>query len=305
MFDIEEEIKNYFLNQKKIPFTNKALVELFELALKSQHFSEGFKGYRERFLVAKLVLSSIYQFFFEYNQQEFDFGIELKKKNELRELYLQHLQRIPRKSKEGEIEIRKFFDFTTKDVLFFAYSFYYFDFEREILLFFVVPSSLENPKKCFREVFELIRNTYLYEPTQKEFNFIPVYSQFVKHLKKKILSYPYQNQTIQGILTVFEFEDLKLYSERMGEQFTTQVLVEISKIIRNHLKRNDLLYNISRKIFIAYLPDCDEAGARKRFENLFFKIEPLIIRFQVNYYFIDKEIVVSEENLEKLLSRLY
>ncbi len=301
MFHLEEEVINYFQSQKQMPLTTKEFLELFELALKSQEFSEGVNGYRERFLVAKLVLNSIYQFFFEYNEKEFDFGIELKKKKELQEIYLKHLKQYPRKSKEGEIEVRKFFDFHAKGVLFFAYSFYYVDFEREILLFFVIPSNLENPSKCFREIFELIRNAYLYEPIQKESNYIPIYSKFIKHLRKKILSYPYKNKNINGILVIFEFEDLKLYSERMGEQFIMQVLVEISKIIRNHLKRNDLLYNTSRRVFIAYLPECEESQARKRFENLFFKIDPLILRFQVNYHPVSQEIISQEESLEKLL----
>lgn len=301
MFYLEEEVKNYFQIQKQFPSTTKEFVELFELALKTQNFSEGVDCYREKFLVAKLVLNSVYQFFFEYGSSDFDFGIELKKKSELKDHYLQHLKHHPRKSKEGEIELRKFYEFIAKGVSFYAYSFYYFDFEREILLFFVVPSSLDNHSKRFREIFELVRNTYLYEPTKQESNFIPLYTKFIRHLIKKINEYPYQNKTINGVLAMFKFEDLKVYSERMGEQFTKQVLSEIAKIIRQNLKRNDLLYNISRKIFIAYLPDCSEEVARKRFENLFFKIDPLIIRFQILYHPINSRVVSDGDLFEKLL----
>ncbi|MCX8000258.1 MAG: diguanylate cyclase [Leptospiraceae bacterium] len=301
MFYLEEEIKNYFQVQKQVPSTTKEFVELFELALKSQKFAEGSSSYRERFLVAKLVLNSIYQFFFEYNSSEFDFGIELKKKAELKEHYFQHLKQHPRKSKEREIELRKFSEFTARNFLFYAYSFYYFDFEREILLFFVIPSNLDNSAKRFREIFELIRNTYLYEPTKQESNFVPLYTKFIRHLIKKISKYPYQKKAINGVIAIFKFEDLKIYSEKMGEQFTKHVLIEIAKIIRQNLKRNDILYNISRKIFIAYLPDCNEEVAHKRFENLFFRIEPLIIRFQISYHPINSKVISDIDSFERLL----
>jgi len=300
-----QEIKNYFETQKSNPDSSLSFVELLELSVKEQKFSSDLAlQLREKLLVLKLLTSSVYQFFLDIDGIEvFNFGIEIKKKSNLLSLYESHLKAFASKANSGEIEIRKLQEFISKDVPFYAYSLSYREESRRVFCFFVFPTKIQNSNLKMREIFQIIRNAFLFVPVTENKVYKPFYSEFKEFFLSSLKSYPYKTKSINGVLALFLVEDLALYGKYMGEQFISNIIQEIISTIQKYLKKSDMLFNLNRRLFITYLPDCSIEIVQQRFENVIFKIEPIVLKYDLVLFPIDHKSLQKEEFLDKIFGQ--
>jgi hypothetical protein len=299
-----KDIVQFFEYQRKSPESSPELIELLELALKSQNLSSdpGVMA-REKVLLLKLVTSSVHQFFLEIDGKPvFDFGIEIKKKSELLEYYEAHSKIHKQKARTGEIEIRRIFDFLAKNVPFHCYTVNYDEMNHNLFAIFLFPSSVLNANSRIKDCMEVIRNAFLFAPKPKTPQILPIFSEFKSHLLNKIQNHHYRSEQINGVIAHFLIEDLALYSKYMGEQFTAFIFQEVGNTIRKYLKKNDFLYNCSRRSFITFLPDCDVETVERRFRDVFFKIDPLIIKYQLEFHAVTNISLDSDEFWDRIFT---
>ncbi|MCB1176744.1 MAG: hypothetical protein KDK36_04100 [Leptospiraceae bacterium] len=298
-----ETIEEYFNSPKNSEAIHPELFRLFKIATLSHKFTENsMKNPVERLLVFYSVLNSVYQIFIDYNDESIlEFGIELQKKNKLNEFYKNHQQTHKLKNSNGDVEFRRVKDISIKDTNFSFYSLYLNHQDNKLLIYFLIPTTIPSASSYIQTILPILKTTIISEPKNKENKCHQIYSDFKRDLQSHILGYNYKEK-VYGVVAHFFIEDLTLYSDYMGEQFTKQILEEVKNKIQNHLKKQDIMYIINRRSFLTFLPECDIATVENRFKDVFFKIDPLFIRYQLDFYEVDEKNAKSIEFYDHFLS---
>ncbi len=298
-----QTLEDFFSDPQNAQSVHPDLFRLFRASINTHQFSEDQSIYHlEKLFIFQSVMNSVYQLFININGKSIlEFGIELQKRKTLNELYLEHLQNHKWKHKKGEIEFRRVKDITVKETVFSFYSISLEENSNHLLIYFLVPTDKGTASGFVQTILPMIRNTLLVNlNTDKSVTF-PIYSEFKKDLRNCIANYPYKEK-IYGVVAHFLVEDLSLYSDYMGEQFTSQIISEVKNKIQAHLKKYDTLFTINRRSFLTFLPECDIATVEKRFKDVFFKIDPLFIRYQLDFYEVNERNALDMDLYDHFLS---
>jgi hypothetical protein len=297
----DEELENYFLNPRNKSLVNGNLFELYRRSILTHDFSNDYgTSFLDRILVHSLTLLSVYQcHLFISGNEKFQFGVELEKKEKYLEYLNNHKKLNPSIDFTGEFEIRNIKEIIIRDT---AFSIYCISKNKEIDFLFIalVPSSIID---FSNSIHKIILITYNYFSGKKNIpisNYHPVFSKFKENLKNKIISYPYLGR-VRGVLAHFQIEDLNSYCKIMGEEFSKNILTEISNTIQKKLKKSDIFYTLSPRSYLAYLPDCDVKPVIQRFEDLFLKINPITIQYKLDFYEIKPSNIEDLNYMDKLL----
>ncbi|MDX1960194.1 MAG: hypothetical protein SFU98_16615 [Leptospiraceae bacterium] len=291
-------LEDYFKKEKNANLVKSDLFKIYRASINSHSFQD-IKA--ERNLIGLAVLSSIYQLQILVNDEAiFQFGIELVKLESLKSYWEEY-----KKSKNilftdySEIHLVK--TVKVKETNFFVYVISGKKNKTELMVFFLVPELARPEDYKNSELFQFINYYYLYFPNEKEKKVILEFTNFKDKFRNAILSMTYEKELF-GVVAHFYVEDLNVYFEHMGEQFTVNLITEIAKTIRKYLKNTDLLYTINKRSYIVYLPECDIQTVSDRFKEVYFKIDQLIIKYKLDFYEIKNENIGDDDFLDKLIS---
>lgn len=279
---------------------NSELFGLFRSAIQTHEFDpDPYLSFQERYLVYRLCLSHVYQFYFSLNGEEvFQFGIEMERKSNYQNYVTEHKNTYPPSFFEGEIDIRRVKEITVKGVAFSVYYFQKITEFKNLEAIFVIPLVTQEILEELRKIFVFGLKNYHPKQIQPK-RLLPLYSNFKEKLRESILSYPYQDR-VQGVLTLFRLEDLKIYNEKMGEYFTGNLMNEICTTISSHLKKHDLIIVINHRSYLTYLPDCTVEIVQKRFSEVFFKLHQLIIKFNLEFFEVGQSNIQNPNFIDDL-----
>jgi hypothetical protein len=295
------DIEKYFDQEDNKNLTNSELFNLLRSAVQTHEFSNAtHQSFGERYLVYQLCLSSVYQFYLTINQEDiFQFGIEMEPKANYENYIAEHKKNFKPVYYENNIDLRRVKEISVKGV---SFTVIYLqkitdisNLETIFLLPSITPEYLERVKTTF-----IFCSNYFQSINEKSDNLKFLYSDYKEKIKNTILSFPYKDR-VNGILAHFYFEDMQIYNEKMGEQFTENIIKEISEIISKHLKKQDMIVIMNQRSYLTYLPDCSLEVVKKRFSEVFFKLNQLILKFDLEFY----EVRPSNINDEFLLDRIF
>jgi hypothetical protein len=298
-----QALEDFFSDPQNAKSVHHDLFRLFRASINTHQFTENKSVYYlEKLLIFHSVINSVYQLFIDVNGKPIlEFGIELQKRKALNELYLEHLQNHKWKHKKGEIEFRRVKDIIVKETIFSFYSISLEENSNHLLIYFLVPTDKGTASAFVQTILPMIRNTLLLNLNKTSQLTFPIYTNFKKHLRNCIGNYPYKGK-VYGVVAHFLIEDLSLYFDYMGEQFTSQIINDVRNKIQAHLKKYDTLFTINRRSFLTFLPECDIATVEKRFKDVFFKIDPLFIRYQLDFYEVNEKNALEIDLYDHFLS---
>lgn len=275
------------------------LGEIYSKSLNTQEFSSTPEdSFLERYLVFKLIENQIFQCHIYYEQNEvFQFGIELEKKDTFTKFNIGFLKN---KQAGREPDRRKILEFEKNNTIFEAYILSNEEFSSLIMVIVVLkdhPTDWNN----LNTVFQAADTYYSAFVSAEEKVYFPLFTQFKELLKSKILSYPYKGR-IRGVLAHFKMEDMSYYGKIMGEEFSGKLIQEVKKTIQRKLKKTDILFTLSSRSFIAYLPDCDVPPVVQRFNDVYFKVDSMTLQFKLDFYEIKPSNLDDVNYFDKVFS---
>jgi hypothetical protein len=297
----DTDLEDYFNNQENGALVNNSLFDLYRASILTHDFSNhSSQSFVERSLVYLFTLSSIYQSHIIINGIErFQFGVELEKKEKYIKYYEDHKNQFRSIHFSDEFELRNIKEISVKDSVFNVFAINHYE-NKDFLLLIVVPIQIMDFSGTIKRLISLAFNYFAAQKKNQSTNYIPAFSNIKSILKEKIISYPYKGK-ILGVLALFEIDDLSYYCEVLGEEFAKNTSKSIRNSIQSKLKKTDSLFTLSPKSYLAYLPDCEVAPVVQRFENLFFKIDPIMVQYNLKFYEMKPSHVNDFSFLDKIL----
>ncbi|MBP7280805.1 MAG: hypothetical protein KBA66_04475 [Leptospiraceae bacterium] len=160
--------------------------------------------------------------------------------------------------------------------------------------------SIEKNKNIFRSIFllptgklpiesefkllnELVLNYSMNLPKETNYQFIDTYSEFLETVSREIGN-QFTSPEEVGVISHFYIQDLRNYYRNMSQQYTEEVHKQIKLGILKHLKKGDLLFRVSQRSYITYSHNCNIDTVKKRFGDIFFQLNTLIIRYQLSFH---------------------
>ncbi len=101
-------------------------------------------------------------------------------------------------------------------------------------------------------------------------------------------------------LTHFHFQDMRHYFEMSGERRTFEILEEIMRIIRENLKKNDSLLQISPHSYLVMSPGSAIEQIKERFHSIYFYIKSLVLEYELSLMTVDSLPIQWNEIWKKL-----
>lgn len=288
--------KNLELSKSYLPTW---LGELYSNSLDTQEFRPTPESsFMERYLVFKLIQNSILQCHIYLEDKEvFHFGIELENKETYLKLNKSFLKN---KQTGGGLERKRILEFEKNNSVFEAYVLS--NEEKSIIHFIVVVLKSHSPEwKNLSTIFQSADTYYSSYIKKQEKYYFPIFTQFKDLLKSKILSYPYKGR-VHGVLAHFKMEDMSYYGKIMGEEFSGKLIEEVKKTIQRKLKKTDVLFTLSSRSYIAFLPDCEVSPVVQRFNDVYFKVNSMTLQFKLDFYEIKPSNLDDVNYFDKVFS---
>ena len=79
----------------------------------------------------------------------------------------------------------------------------------------------------------------------------------------------------------FRFQDMSIYFEMSGEKGGGELMQAIHQVIRQNLKRSDVLFQLSPFSFLALSPGADRSQIFERLQNVYFGYKSLYMDYQL------------------------
>ena len=297
----DTDIEEYFNNEENSTLVNSSLFDLYRASIVTHDFSDrNSNSFIERSLVYLYTLSSVYQSHIIVNGiEKFQFGVELEKKEIYFSYYEIHKNTQRSIHLSDEFELRNIKEISIKESIFNVFTINHYE-DPDFLMFIVVPVQIMDFSGSIKKLISLAYNYYSHQKNSTTSNFYPLFTNLKTRLKENILSYPYKGK-IMGVIAHFEFDDLSSYCSLLEEEFAKNIGKSIRQTIQKKLKKTDTLYTLSPISYLAYLPDCEVSPVVQRFEDLFFKIDPIMIQYNLKFYEIKPSNVNDYSYLDKIL----
>jgi hypothetical protein len=297
----DTDIEEYFNNEENSALVNSSLFDLYRASIVTHDFSDrNSNSFIEISLVYLYTLSSIYQsHIFVNGIEKFQFGVELEKKEIYFSYYEIHKNTQRSIHFSDEFELRNIKEIAIKDSIFNVFTINHYE-DPDFLMFIVVPVQIMDFSGSIKKIFSLAYNYYSQQKNSTTSNYFPLFTNLKTRLKENILSYPYKGK-IMGVIAHFEFDDISPYCSLLEEEFAKNIGKSIRQTIQKKLKKTDALYTLSPISYLAYLPDCEVTPVVQRFEDLFFKIDPIMIQYNLKFYEIKPSNVNDYSYLDKIL----
>ncbi len=297
----DTDIEEYFNNEENSTLVNSSLFDLYRASIVTHDFSDrSSNSFIERSLVYLYTLSSVYQSHIIVNGiEKFQFGVELEKKEIYFSYYEIHKNTQRSIHFSDEFELRNIKEISIKDSIFNVFTINHYE-DPDFLMFIVVPVQIMDFSGSIKKLISLAYNYYSQQKNSITSNYFPLFTNLKTRLKENILSYPYKGK-IMGVIAHFEFDDLSPYCSLLEEEFAKNIGKSIRQTIQKKLKKTDALYTLSPISYLAYLPDCEVSPVVQRFEDLFFKIDPIMIQYNLKFYEIKPSNVNDYSYLDKIL----
>jgi hypothetical protein len=295
------DIEEYFNSEENSSLVNSSLFDLYRASIVTHDFSDrNSNSFIERSLVYLYTLSSVYQSHIIVNGiEKFQFGVELEKKEKYFMYYEMHKNTQRSIHFSDEFELRNIQEISVKESIFNVFTINHYE-DSSFLMIIVVPAQIMDFSGSIKKLISLSYNYYSYQKSFTTSNFFPLFTNLKTRLKENILSYPYKGK-IMGVIAHFELDDLSTYCSSFEEEFVRNIGKSIQQTIQKKLKKTDTLYTLSPISYLAYLPDCEVSPVIQRFEDLFFKIDPIMIQYNLKFYEIKPSNVNDYSYLDKIL----
>lgn len=275
------EINNALEQLQK--FLPSGIWDKFKNSIQFREFHPSpYTSFMDRYLVYRLIMNNVIQcnIYLEGNEV-FQYGVDLEKEETFKNINeISH--RASLKGLNVGLETKKI-----KEIMFLNTYYELFSMNstslNELTIYLVIPRDKEKNWEAIYKLFESVEIFFSSYLRKVEPQTIPIFSNFKEVLKSKIISYPYKSR-IRGVLAHFQIEDLSSYGKIMGEEFSGKLVKEVRATIQKKLKKSDVLYALSTRSFVAYLPDCDVPPVVQRFEDVYFKIDSMTIQFKLDFY---------------------
>lgn len=166
------------------------------------------------------------------------------------------------------------------------YDFYTYSIEKNKNIFrsvFLIPSDKTPNESNFYNLNEFVKNYYMNQPKKIDFQVIDTYSEFLDKVIREI-SRRFTSKEEVGVVSHFQIQDLKTYHQHMSRQYTEEIHNEIKTGILRHLKKGDLLFRVNQRSYITYSHNCNVDVVKKRFSDIFFQLNTLIIRYKLSFH---------------------
>lgn len=280
------KLREYFEKQSNAEFTSAPMLKLYRNSLVTHKFSE---NRLEKLAVFNSVIHSVYQVHvFRGEKILFEFGIEIVSKSELKK----SLSALPA-SKE---KIRFVKEHTAKEIQFsqFAYA------DGENLILILVPTKTVGDGKEVHKYIQYIAGIYHYRKSSKS-NVLNIPALFEEHFRRQIEKVTEEKPELRMLGVVYRLEDLSSYCRIMGEQFTHGIVKEINRTIRSFISEQDLIYTFSHSRYLVVTFNENNENAMIRLKNVLFRVQELIIRYNVDLFEFEKDSLKNPEFFERFL----
>lgn len=279
-------LREYFEKQSNAEFTSAPMWKLYRNSLVTHKFSE---NRLEKLAVFNSVVNSVYQVHvFRGEKVLFEFGIEIVSKSELKKSLS-----ILSPSKE---KIRFVKEHTVKEIQFTQFA--YIDGENLILL--LVPKKTVSDGKAVRKYIQYIADIYHYRKSSKT-NVLNIPAVFEEHFRTQIEKGLEKRPDARMLAALYRLEDLSSYCRIMGEQFTHGIVKEINRTIRSFISENDLIYTFSHSRYLVVTFNENNENAMIRLKNVLFRVQELIIRYNVDLFEFEKDSLQNPDFIERFL----
>ncbi|MBK8395933.1 MAG: hypothetical protein IPL26_11955 [Leptospiraceae bacterium] len=184
------------------------------------------------------------------------------------------------------------------------YDIYTYSIEKNKSIFrsiFLIPSGQIPHESEFKLLNDLVLNYYLNLPQNKDFQFIETYSEFLELATKEIGNH-FNSIEEEGVVSHFYIQNLQVYYKNMSQQYSEEIHKQIRLGILRHLKKGDLLFRVSQRSYITYSHNCNIDSVKKRFSDIFFQLNTLIIRYQLFFHQNNSTNFRKREFWDKILS---
>ena len=280
------KLREYFEKQSNAELTSAPMWKLYRNSLVTHKFSE---NRLEKLAVFNSVINSVYQVHvFRGEKILFEFGIEIVSKSELKKC----LSALP----PAKEKIRFVKEHTVKEIQFsqFAYA------DGENLILILVPSKAVSDWKDVHKYIQYIAGIYHYRKSSKS-NVLNIPALFEEHFSKQIEKITEEKPDLRMLAAVYRLEDLSSYCRIMGEQFTHGIVKEINRTIRSFISEYDLIYTFSHSRYLVVTFNENNENAMIRLKNVLFRVQELIIRYNVDLFEFEKDSLKNPEFYERFL----
>ena len=280
------KLREYFEKQSNAEFTSAAMWKLYRNSLVTHKFSE---NRLEKLAVFNSVVNSVYQVHvFRGEKILFEFGIEIVSKSDLRK----SMSLLP----PAKTKIRFVKEYTVKDIQF--SQFVYMDGENLILV--LVPTKTVGDGKAVHQYIQYIAGIYHYRKSSKS-NVLNIPALFEEHFRTQIEKVAEEKPDYRMLAAVYRLEDLSSYCRIMGEQFTHGIVKEINRTIRSFISKDDLIYTFSHSRYLVVTFNENNENAMLRLKNVLFRVQELIIRYNVDLFEFEKDSLKNPDFIERFL----
>lgn len=130
------------------------------------------------------------------------------------------------------------------------------------------------------EIIPLARHYFLYLPGLKDPQMVDLNKRIIDLCQPVAEKAAKLGQPLS--ITHFHFQDMSVYFEMSGERRTFEILEEIIRIIRENLKKNDFLIQLSPLSYLVFSPGARKEQILGRFRSIYFYIKSLVLEYEMH-----------------------